>query len=136
MELVVDANILISGLLKDGIARELMFNNYINLYTSEFIFEEFFKHIDELATKADMRKDDLQDLAETLIFESNLKIITKDDVRSFVELAEETSPDPDDVLYFATALKLNCAIWSNDKILKNQKHVKIYSTSVLLKLIK
>lgn len=51
MELVVYANILVSGLLKDGITRELMLNNYISLYTSELIFEEFFEHIGELAKK-------------------------------------------------------------------------------------
>lgn len=136
MELVVDANILVSGLLKDGITRELMLNNYISLYTSEFIFEEFFKHIGELAKKAEMQKESLQNLAEILILESDLKVISKDEVRSFINLAKKISPDPDDVLYFATALKLNCAIWSNDKILKEQNQVKVYTTSDLLKLFK
>ncbi len=77
-----------------------------------------------------------KDLAEILIVESGLKIITKDEVRSFIDLAEKISPDPDDVLYFATALKLDCGIWSNDKELKNQNHVKVYSTSDLIKMLK
>ncbi len=47
MELVVDANILISGLIKDGITRDLMLRNDLDLYTSEFIFIEFFNHIKE-----------------------------------------------------------------------------------------
>lgn len=63
-----------------------------------------------------------------LIVESSVKITTKDEVRSFIDLAEKISPDSDDVLYFATALKLDCGIWSNDKELKKQNHVKIYST--------
>ena len=136
MELVVDANIMVAGLLKNGITRELMLKNDISLYTSEFILVEFFKHINELAKKADMQKDDFKDLAEILIVESGLKIITKDEVRSFIDLAEKISPDPDDVLYFATALKLDCGIWSNDKELKNQNHVKVYSTSDLIKMLK
>jgi len=46
-------------------------------------------------------------------------IISKNEVKTFIKKAEQISPDPDDVLYFATALKLNCGIWSNDKELKN-----------------
>lgn len=136
MELVVDANILISGLLKDGITRELMFNTTLDLYTSEFIFIEFFNHIKELAKKADMAKNEFKDLAEILVVESNLKIITKEEIKSFTALADKISPDPDDAQYFATALKLNCAIWSNDKELKNQNYVKIYSTSDIIKMLK
>jgi predicted nucleic acid-binding protein len=136
MELVVDANILVSGLIKDGITRELMLSNDLDLYTSEFIFIEFFKHIEELAIKADMELNDFRDYSEILIVEAELKIITKEEVESFINLADKISPDPDDVQYFATALKLNCGIWSNDKELKNQKHVEIYSTSDLIKMLK
>ncbi len=60
MELVVDANIMVAGLLKNGITRELMLKNDISLYTPEFILVEFFKHINELAKKADMQKDDFK----------------------------------------------------------------------------
>ena len=136
MELVVDANILISGLLKNGVTRDLMLNNELDLYTSDFVFIEFFNHIEELAKKADMTINELRDLAEILVVESELKTITKEETTSFIDLAEKISPDPDDVEYFASALKLNCSIWSNDKELKKQKHVKIYSTSDLVEMLK
>jgi len=135
MELIVDANILVSALLKEGITRELMFNIDLILYTPEFIIEEFFDHIDKLAQKARLPKAVFQDQAEKLINESKLMIISKKEVKAFIKKAEQISPDPDDVLYFATALKIKCGIWSNDKELKKQKHVKIYSTSDLLKLL-
>ena len=134
MELVIDANILISALLKEGITRELLFNDELILHTPEFIIEEFFKHITPLAQKAHTTKHALQDLAKVLIIESNIKIISKDDVRSCIKKAEQISPDPDDVMYFATAIKLNCGIWSNDKKMKNQKHVRVYATHDLVKL--
>ena len=135
MELVVDANILVSGLIKDGVTRELMLSNDLDLYTSEFIFIEFFKHIKELAKKADMELNDFRDYSEILVAEAGLKIITKEETGSFIDLADKISPDPDDAQYFATALKLNCAIWSNDKELKNQNQVKVYSTSDLIKIL-
>jgi predicted nucleic acid-binding protein len=136
MELVVDANILISGLIKEDITRELMLNNDLDLYTSEFIYYELFKHIKEIAKKADMEVNEFTDIIEILIVESDLKIITKDHVKSFIDAANNISPDIDDALYFSVALKLNCPILSNDKELKNQKIVKVYSTSDLLNRLK
>lgn len=136
MELVVDANILVSGLIKDGLTRELLMNNGLDLYTSDFIYIELFNHITEIAKKANMAINEFTDMVKILIIESGLKTIAKDEVRSFIDIANNISPDIDDVLYFSVALKLNCAIWSNDKKLKNQKHVKIYSTSDLIRILK
>ena len=136
MELVVDANILVSGLIKDGITRELMLNNDLDLYTSDFIFIELFNHIKEIAKKANMEINEFTDTVEILIVESDLKTITTDEVRPFIDRANRISPDIDDALYFSVALKLNCAIWSNDKELKNQNHVKVYSTTDLVKMLK
>jgi predicted nucleic acid-binding protein len=136
MKLVVDANILVSGLIKDSVTRELMLNNELDLYTSDFIFIELFKHIKELAKKADMVINEFTDMAEILIVESGLKTITTDEVRPFIDTANKISPDIDDALYFSVALKLNCGIWSNDKELKKQNHVKVYSTSDLVKMLK
>ena len=51
MELVVDANILFSALIKSGITRELMVNDEILLYTPEYLIKELFEHIEELRDK-------------------------------------------------------------------------------------
>ena len=52
----------------------------------------------------------------------------------YVKEAEKLTPDPDDMPYFALALKLNCAIWSNDKKLQEQDQIKVYPTPELVKL--
>lgn len=44
------------------------------------------------------------------------------------------APDKDDAAYFALALKKNCGIWSNDKKLKDQDAVSVYSTHELAKM--
>jgi predicted nucleic acid-binding protein len=41
-------------------------------------------------------------------------------------------PDPDDIDFTALALKLDCPLWSNDKELKQQTVVKVFSTSELI----
>jgi predicted nucleic acid-binding protein len=43
-------------------------------------------------------------------------------------------PDENDLEYFALALKLRYAIWSQDKTLKQQQIIRIYSTEELNKM--
>ena len=62
-------------------------------------------------------------------------IIPKDELRQYIKKSDEITPDPDDVMYFAAALKKNIGIWSNDKALQQQKIVKVYSTNDLIKLL-
>ncbi len=56
------------------------------------------------------------------------------ELTQYFERAEKISPDPGDMIYFALALKFNCAIWSNDKKLKQQNRVKVYHSHELAKL--
>ena len=41
MEVVIDANILFSILIKTGKAEEILFDDDLTVYAPEFIFEEF-----------------------------------------------------------------------------------------------
>lgn len=50
-----------------------------------------------------------------------------------MEEAVAVSPDADDAMYFALAMKHNCAVWSNDKALKKQDKVMVFGTSELLR---
>lgn len=61
-------------------------------------------------------------------------LVPLEELIQYVEEAEKITPDPDDVTYFSLALQLHCAIWSNDKKLKQQNKIKIYSTHELVML--
>jgi predicted nucleic acid-binding protein len=63
-----------------------------------------------------------------------IEFIPYSELKKFALEAEKISPDINDMEYFALALKLNCAIWTNDKKLKTQIKIKIYSTEELLKI--
>jgi predicted nucleic acid-binding protein len=63
-----------------------------------------------------------------------IRIVPREETKLFMEKAKAISPDVKDIPYFALALKLNCALWSNDKKLKDQDKVKIYSTEEIMKL--
>jgi predicted nucleic acid-binding protein len=128
MELVVDANILFAALIKDGATSEILFKH--KLYAPEFIFEEFKKYAEHIKNKTKRPEQEFEELLCT--FERNITLVPKEEIDNFIEKAEKTSPDAKDIPYLALAMKLNCALWSNDKELKKQDVVKIYSTHELI----
>ncbi|MBS3158184.1 hypothetical protein J4206_02765 [Candidatus Woesearchaeota archaeon] len=130
MDLVIDANILFAALIKISTTSEFLFKH--TLYAPEFIFEEFEKYKDEIKRKTSRTEDDFNELFD--LFERNVILIPKEEIAPFLKRAENISPDEKDIPYIALALKLNCAIWSNDKLLKKQDEVKIYSTEEIVRL--
>ena len=131
MDLVVDANIIFAALIKDGNTIELLLEPNLHLFVPEFLFSEISKHKKELMEKTKRTEDELDEILN--ILEHKMTIIPMEEFESFLNKAKEISPDPDDVPYFALALKLNIAIWTNDKKLKEQKRVKVYNTRDILR---
>ncbi|MCD4740454.1 hypothetical protein K8R43_04675 [archaeon] len=118
MELILDANILFSALLKSGLTRELMLNSELILHTPEFILSEFFKHIEELEGKTHLNKKELKELMVELLTHAKVKVIPKDELEPFMSEAKKVSPDPDDALYFAAANQLFLGPHASELLLK------------------
>lgn len=132
MDLVVDANILFSALISSGKTEELMFEPSLHLFAPEFIFEEFNKYKNLIISKTGRSENEFNKFLTVL--KKRIKTIPNEETDKFIVQAKDICPDRNDVDYFALALKLNCALWSNDKELKKQKHIAVYSTSELLQL--
>src|SRR3989344_2896932 len=133
MELVIDANIFFSALISSGgKTQELLFSEELILFAPEFLGEELRKHEPEISKKSGLSKNDFE-LAVSLI-SSRVYFVPFSEFKQFLTKAKKISPDPNDVEYFAVALKHACALWSNDKELKKQDEVKVVSTTELLKL--
>ena len=132
MDLVIDANVLFSALIKNSFTCSFLFNDTFHLFTPEYIFTELEKHKEELMNKTERTTEEFFRLVETL--KRRIVIVPLEELVLYVEEAEKLTPDPEDMAYFALALKLNCAIWSNDKRLKEQNKVEIYNTHELDKL--
>jgi len=137
MELVVDANVLFSALIApEGLTRELIVGTQLSLFTPEYVLEEFNNHVDELSIKTRLTRNDVVKVLTEIISHSSLKVTPLSELKTTQSKAERISPDPDDVHYFALALKQKCGIWSNDKKLKTQNKVPVYSTTDLINLFK
>src|SRR3989338_1694651 len=133
MDLVVDANVLFSILIKSGKTEELMLETDLHLLCPEFIFDEFEKYKDEILEKTKRTKKEYDDVFD--VIKVKIKTIPNEETEKYMDEARRICPDKKDVDYFALALKMKCAVWSNDKPIKNkQNEVRIYNTEELVKM--
>ncbi len=137
MLLVVDANILFSSLITGGRTFEIFLLNRrlkkFKFVAPEYLMVEVKEHMDEIVGKTRLKTDELEKVLGFI--EREIEFIPFEEFKELHEKAEQVSPDPDDVPYFALALKLGCAIWSNDKPLKKQAEVRMFSTEDILKMV-
>lgn len=132
MQLVVDANILFSALIKAGASRRIMLFSGHDLYAPEFTFEEFKKHLPELQKKTGLPREELLQNFETLLQLAEIKLVPFEEFKHKREFAAKISPDIGDVAYVALALHLQCPLWTQDKQLKKQNKVKVITTKEML----
>ena len=133
MDLVIDANVLFSVLIKKGKTEELIFETDLHLFAPEFIFKEFEKYKEVILEKTERTTAEFNWLMS--ILKKKIKTVPNEDTEKYIAEAEKISPDKKDADYVALALKLKCAIWSNDKELKTkQKAITVYSTEDLVKM--
>jgi len=128
MKLVIDANILFSALISpaNNTASTIFFGSH-ELIAPAYLLDEIEEHKPELLKKSKLSADELNTVLGLLLS----KIQMSEPVKISPNLISKC-PDPDDVAYFALGISQKCAIWSNDKKLKNQNVVKVISTSELL----
>ncbi len=134
MDLVVDANIIFSALIRHSVTAKLLFVDDLHLYAPEFLLDEVQKHRKYLSKKTNRSKDEFESVFE--VFKRRIVFIPEDYFNSYLEKADKVSPDPDDSIYFAAALRMNISIWSNEKRLKRQDKIKIYTTQELYDMFK
>lgn len=133
MLLVVDANIIISALIARTSTLELLFSKEIEIAAPDLLFTEVSKYKNLILSKSGLAEEEFNTLMVSVM--SKIRIMEFSSFEGFFEKAKEISPDPEDVQYFALALKLDAAIWSNEKRLKKQSAVKIFSTEDLVRML-
>lgn len=101
MDLVIDANVLFSALIKDNFSFALLFNEKFHLFTPEYIFTELEKHKEEILKKTEPTEEEFFRMIETI--KRRRVIAPLEELVPYVEEAEKLTPDPDDMAYFALA---------------------------------
>lgn len=134
MRLIVDANILISALIRNSITRKILIDSFINFYTPEYTFDEIEKHLGYISKKNSLTINENKEILEIL---SNYIYIVE--VEFYIDYMEDAEKiigkiDERDVPYIALALAINNdGIWSDDDHFKQQNKVKVLKTQDLIK---
>lgn len=134
MQIVIDANVILAMLIRPGKPIDAFFHQRLNVHAPQLLFTEFENNREEVIKKSRLNKDQFDWLYT--ILKHNITIVPEEDFLKFREKAEEICPDPKDIVYFALALYLNCAVWSNEKKLKEQSEIKVYAIHDLINFLK
>ncbi|MBI1870412.1 MAG: hypothetical protein HYS07_04375 [Chlamydiae bacterium] len=132
MELVIDANILLACFKKEAFTRELLLDARLSLFAPEYLIFEVSKHLREDASLRRRIGLTIKEIDHLLILlTQNIKTVPYQSYQSYFSKALVLAPHDEDAPYLALALFLKISVWSNDKGLKNQTDVKVYSTTEL-----
>ena len=129
MLIVLDSNIFISALIKEGITRKIIMSSKNKFLLPEYSFVEIKRHKKDILSKSGLSKNEFFILMKKLL--KYVNIVKKENILEYQERAKTIigEIDKDDILFIATSLAFKCPIWSDDSHFKMQKEVKVYNTS-------
>ncbi len=130
MELIVDTNVLISAIVKPSNSRILLCHPRIILFAPEHLLWEIERNKELILNKAEISESRFKELLASLL--ANISIVKADEFKSFLKNALKIAQHPEDSPFLALALAYNIPVWSNDKGLKQQSQIKIFSTKELI----
>ncbi len=135
MRLVIDTNMIISALVRDGKCREIITSNEFEFLSPEFVLEEIDKYKKYILEKSDMSEHDYLLLIEFIF--SKIKIVVHETYENKLKEAEKImEEDKKDAPFVACYLSLNCdGIWTNDSDYDGKKELKLFSTKDLIDII-
>ncbi len=132
MNLVIDANVVISALIADSKTRELIVTLEPDLLTPAFVYVEIENYEDLIVEKSGIEADRVEQFIDLLF--QYIEVVPAEDFYPSIDRADEAigDTDPDDVLYLACAIARDAAIWSDDFDFEEQDLVETYSTSAVI----
>ncbi|MAG15870.1 hypothetical protein CMO88_02310 [Candidatus Woesearchaeota archaeon] len=141
MKLVVDSNVLFTFFWKDSVFLNTV-KHLSALFAPEMVLGEIKKYNQDLLTKTRLSQKEFDKKLEELV--QRVEFIPLEEYQSQFREAKVLSKDFSerdkdeflkDIDLFALALKLKCAIWSNDKLFKKQSTVPVFSTEEMINLL-
>lgn len=133
MRLVIDANILLAGLLRDSVTRALILNARLELFAPVNLRTETERRLvdsSRFRRRLQLSKKELQWVLSYLL--SYTTIVSEKQFALYMPLALQIAPRPEDASYIALALTLKIPVWSNDAGLRRQETVEVVTTAELI----
>ena len=135
MDVVIDANVLFRALISSGEIVKMLFNSELKIFAPEVLGNEFLNNKNEILSKSKLSEIEFDALASLLL--EKIIFVPLDEYKEFLPKAKSLlGKHTKDFPYLALALKFNCPLWSEEKLLKRQSVVKILNTKELFELLK
>ena len=133
MKLVIDANILFS-FFRDNPVRFIILNSKflgLQLFSPAHVLDKLINNLGDLVRYTKLSSKEILSIIDEL--KNFVSIFHSSEYKEFKEKAQKLSPHKSnkDTPYFALALKLGCAIWSNEPAFKEQSDIGIFNTKEL-----
>lgn len=112
---VVDASVVIAGLMADGRARRVLLHSDVVFYAPPLVLEEVHDRVDELAKRANLSPGVVSTVLEDL--DERIEVAPEGLVEVHLDEAEPRAADADaegDEDYIALALALDAPVWTYD----------------------
>jgi predicted nucleic acid-binding protein len=135
MILIVDANVIISALIRDSKTREILALSPFTLYSPDTLIESIDKYKQEFIDKSGLSEEDFGTLLNFIL--EKVTIVKQEGYKSKLEQTKEImrNVDIEDANYIALALSMeNDGIWSDDAHFGKQDKIKIWKTKDIVKI--
>jgi predicted nucleic acid-binding protein len=132
MNLVIDTNRLIAGLLKSSLCREIILHEALTFYAPDYVVTEIEKYRSYICKKAEMEEKTFNVVLYILL--ENIRLVPHDQFGRFLSEAIEIMRHIDikDAPFIAVSMALNVdGIWTEDKHFYKQTAIKVYSIKEL-----
>ena len=128
MKYVVDANIILSGLISDSMTRRLLVELEDDLLTPAYVHDEIGKYTEMVSEKSGLPPAEVEELIEMLF--KRIDIVSRPVVLESLQEAARImrDTDPDDAVYLAAALERDAQLWSDDGDYEEQEVVPVATT--------
>jgi len=130
MKLVIDTNVIISALIKNGISRKIILSPIIQFLAPEYTLQEIEKYKKTICKKACISGKEFNIVLQVLF--ERILIVPTEEYRNYMKEAQGMIRDKDDIPFIALCLaKQADGIWTDDAHFITQKKIIIYRTKEL-----
>lgn len=142
MKIAIDSNVLFTFFWKESVFSAIAYKKGLELISPEYALEEIKKYEEEIQTKAKLSKSEFEKRKTELLMNADF-IKLQEYQESFKDVKQiiQTLPKEEQeeflsyIDFLSLAFKNNCPLWTNDKLLKNQKQIPILSTKEIIEIL-
>ncbi len=137
LKLIIDANIILSALIRDSTTRKIIIGSAIEFYVPDYLIEEIEKYISLVS-----KKNSLSEKENKIILDILCNYISIVGIEFYEENLNEALEimnkiDIKDTPYVALALSFdNDGIWSEDKGFLKQNKIKVWRTQEIMEALR